>query len=332
MPIFSQEFFALPIHKALGALLLTSALALSGCSKPEQTDNRSTRITLTPAVPVSEQIDELPPILDTNSAALEKPLTDAVAEPALSSSNNGMLAIIIDDIGYNQDTGLRAAKLASTITLSVLPFSPNGSTLAETGVANGKEIMLHAPMSTINPRPLDKGGLTENMAKEEFVNTLFASLDTLTDVRGVNNHMGSLLTQKDKQMHWLMDALKSRAMYFVDSRTIANSRAYEVAQATDIPSAKRDIFLDNERSEDAIARQLRQAIKHARLHGQAIAIGHPYPETMNVLETLLPQMAAEQNVSLVRVSEIVERPPAALITMSKTQKEDADAASAAAPL
>ncbi len=300
--------FLMLCNKRLAILSLAFSVGLlSSCSKPESSDTYNT--TFIPAQPISEQVDELPPSVDEPAPSNVKP------QPEAQKINGPRLAIIIDDIGYNQDTGLRAANLPATITLSVLPFSPNGANLAKMADANGKEIMLHAPMSTITARKLDAGGLDEHMNRQEFIKTLNDSLNTLTMVRGVNNHMGSLLTQKEKQMHWLMDALKARSLYFIDSRTSPDSLAYEVAQAQDIPSGKRDVFLDNDRSIEAITAQLREALSDAQKHGHAVAIGHPYPETMTVLENLLPTLAAEQKVTLVRASEIVDHPPNTLLSM-----------------
>ncbi len=287
--------------------VVISAGLSSSCSKSEPDQNSA--VNFVPAQPVSEQIDELTPRLDEPAQINPTP----PIEPA--AIGGPKLAIIIDDIGYNEDTGLRAAKLPSTITLSVLPFSPNGASLAKIASANDKEIMLHAPMSTISARPLDPGGLNEHMDRKEFVKTLNHSLDALDMISGVNNHMGSLLTQKEKQMRWLMDTLKAHSLYFIDSRTSPDSLAYEVAQAEDLPSSKRDVFLDNDRSVEAITARLKEALNDAQKHGHAVAIGHPYAETLTVLENVLPALAAEKNITLVRASAIVDRPQTTLLSM-----------------
>lgn len=214
------------------------------------------------------------------------------------------LAIIIDDIGYNAVLGRRAADLQGAYTLAVLPLTPHTHELAVRGHRQGKEVMLHAPMSNTRDLPLGKGGLTSGMSRTEFITTLRASLADIPHLRGVNNHMGSQLTQEPEAMGWLMGELAERQLYFVDSRTSAQSQALNVARRYKIPSTKRDIFLDNTRDIEQIQQQLLKAIKLAQKSGSAIAIGHPYPETLAVLEQA-EAVFTSHHVNLVSVSELL---------------------------
>lgn len=214
------------------------------------------------------------------------------------------LAIIIDDIGYNLSLGQRSAELPGNFTLSVLPFTPHGAELAELGHERGKEIMLHAPMSNERNLPLGKGGLTQGMTQDEFIGVLRADLASVPHVRGLNNHMGSLLTQQAQPMSWVMAELKARQLYFVDSRTSPKTRALDMAEQLGVPSRKRDVFLDDERQVDKIRAQLELALHKARLQGSAVAIGHPYPSTLKVLADIQPLLAAA-GVQLVPASALM---------------------------
>lgn len=218
------------------------------------------------------------------------------------------LAIIIDDIGYNQALGVRAASLPGAFTLAVLPFTPHGQQIAELAHQHSKEIMLHAPMSNERQLALGKGGLVESMDRASFVRTLNEDLASVPYVKGVNNHMGSLLTQKAEPMAWLMDELKRRKLYFVDSRTTAKTQALFAAERAQLPSRKRDVFLDDERDSAKILAQLKLALAKARASGSAIAIGHPYPETLAVLEQL-SSLLVEYQVELVSVSALLPHMP-----------------------
>lgn len=229
-----------------------------------------------------------------------------LSQPAYAQ---GRLAIIIDDIGYNLDLGRRTADLPGDFTLAVLPFTPHGSELAGRAYQRGKEIMLHAPMSNHHQYPLGRGGLVSGMPRAEFLAVLRQNLANIPHVQGVNNHMGSQLTEQVEPMGWLMEELKRRGLYFVDSRTSAQTRALIVAEAIQLPSRKRDVFLDNERSLDNIRYQLRRAVKLAQQQGSAIAIGHPYPETLAELEQLQPLLDQFQ-VRLVKASELMPIPGA----------------------
>src|SRR5690554_5260403 len=223
---------------------------------------------------------------------------------AHSAHAKAQLAIIIDDIGYNAALGSRAAELDGPFTLAVLPLTPHTHQLADYGYQRGKEIMLHLPMSNIKAMPLGKGGLESGMSHAQFLTQLRASLEDIPHLLGVNNHMGSRLTQESEAMDWLMRELAQRQLYFIDSRTTANTRALSTARSYQIPSDRRDVFLDNTRTSSSIQAQLLKAIALAQKRGHAIAIGHPYPETLAVLEQA-GSLFDHYDVELVPVSQLL---------------------------
>lgn len=216
----------------------------------------------------------------------------------------GHLAVIIDDIGYNLALGKRTVDLSGDFTLAVLPFTPHGIELAERAHRRGKEIMLHAPMSNRHNYPLGRGGLMSGMQRAEFLAVLRQNIANVPHIKGVNNHMGSLLTEQVEPMRWLMEELKNRQLYFVDSRTSAQTQALIMAEKIQLPSRRRDVFLDDERSSSKIKYQLIRALKLARQRGSAIAIGHPYPETLAELERLQP-LLEQYDVQLVKASQLM---------------------------
>lgn len=227
--------------------------------------------------------------------------------PGKTSAQPAQLAIIIDDLGYNLSMGRRTLDLPGAITVAVLPFTPHGRELAAYAHRRGKEIMLHAPMSNHHQYPLGRGGLRSGMDKHEFLAVLRHNLADIPYVQGVNNHMGSQLTEQAEPMGWLMAELKHRQLYFVDSRTSAQTQALNQAQAIGLPSLKRDVFLDDKRDQQLIHQQLLRALEKAQQQGLAVAIGHPYPETLRVLEQL-PALLDSYQVELVAVSALMPKP------------------------
>lgn len=230
-----------------------------------------------------------------------------------STHADARLAIIIDDIGYNQNQSARAARLKGKFTLAVLPFTPHGLSSAQLAHKSGKELMLHLPMSAINHQALGKGALVSGMEKATYLNIIHQDLASVPHIKGVNNHMGSRLTQEAEPMEWLMTELRTRGLYFVDSRTSAQTKAYEIAKKQQVPSLQRDVFLDDNNDPIAIEAELKRAIKLARERGSAIAIGHPYSATLDVLERI-EFLLQKQEVSMVYVSELLlktanPRPP-----------------------
>lgn len=216
------------------------------------------------------------------------------------------LALIIDDLGDRWDYGQRVLALPGAVTCAILPGTPFGSRIARLASDAGRDVMLHQPMEALEPAELGAGGLDSHMSREQFLQTLRANLDALPQVRGVNNHMGSSLTRNTEAMVWMMEELRRRGgLYFVDSRTIGDSVARRVARHEGIATVGRDVFLDHVRTTAAIEKQLIEAMKLARARGRAVAIGHPYPETLTVLEAALPRLE-QYGVNLVSVSQLLE--------------------------
>lgn len=215
------------------------------------------------------------------------------------------IAIIIDDLGYSQSRGLEALGLPGNITYAILPKAPHSQHLLRKANQLDKEIILHLPMQTLHRIGLDPGGLRSDMQRQEFFRTLFGNLETLPAIVGVNNHMGSLLTANHLAMDWLMQGIKAQGnLFFIDSLTNPKSLAGRMARKQGIPTATRDIFLDNDRSVEAINRQFDQLLALAKRKGQAIAIGHPHPQTLEVLRQRLESLP-QSAVSLVKVSTLL---------------------------
>lgn len=234
-------------------------------------------------------------------------LDSATAETAVAHTNT-RIVIIIDDLGHSLRRGMQALELPGAVTYAVIPFTAHGRQLANAAFDAGKEVMLHAPMSTLEKTPLDAGGLTSELSREEFNTALLAALENIPHVRGVNNHMGSDLTTRRQQMAWLMRELRWQDLYFVDSRTNKETVAATVAAEFKVPHLSRHVFLDNERSLEAIAERFEVLLAKARDEGLAVAIGHPYPETIEFLTTTLPVLSS-QGVRLVSVSDALALNP-----------------------
>lgn len=214
------------------------------------------------------------------------------------------VAIIIDDIGISLEKGQRAIQLPGNVTYALLPYARHSITLANQANEKGKEIMLHMPMENILDKPIDAGGLTHHLNKVEFQLTLNQAIDRIPHITGINNHMGSYLTQRSEQMGWFMDEVKQRKLFFIDSRTTPKTLAATIAREKRIPETSRDIFLDNTQTFEHIDRAFQRLLKLAHSNGYAIAIGHPYDTTLAYLEMALPKLDS-QNIELLPASSIL---------------------------
>ncbi|UAW98615.1 divergent polysaccharide deacetylase family protein [Halopseudomonas nanhaiensis] len=244
------------------------------------------------------------------SAVTVPPEAPAVAAQASPVAGPPALAIIIDDVGHGYAVGHRLITLPFPLALAILPFTPSGQRLATEAAEAGHTVMLHLPMENLAGSSPGPGGLHAAMSPTEFRQTLDAALDNLPAVRGVNNHMGSLLTTLRPQMDWVMQELAERGLFFVDSRTQAATQAAFAAQARGLPNLSRDVFLDNVRTPQAMEAALQVALEKARQQGYAVIIAHPYPETLMFLESRIAQVPQRDGVQLVPLESLLGRPPA----------------------
>ncbi|WCN10679.1 divergent polysaccharide deacetylase family protein [Marinomonas mediterranea] len=214
------------------------------------------------------------------------------------------ISIIIDDLGYNRRGMESSLNLPVEVALAILPHTPFGKKTALKSIEQNRVTLLHAPMENQRELKLGPGGLYASMGEEEFKSVLRDDLASLPGIKGVNNHMGSLLTTDSQAMNWVMQVIGDRSLFFVDSVTSADSVAYTMALRHSINTTKRDVFLDNIRSEKKIEQQFLKLIQLAHQNGHAIAIGHPYPETMAYLSKRLADLS-KLSVRLVPIDELM---------------------------
>lgn len=217
-----------------------------------------------------------------------------------------LVAIIIDDIGYDRHIAAQFIELKVPLTLSMLPYGPFSQQIATQARAKGHEIMLHLPMEpneypAVKPGP---GALLANMSPDELLDQLGRNLDQFPDLKGVNNHMGSRISTSSQQMRQIFSILKKRGLYYIDSRTTAETVALPSAQLLQLPFAERDIFIDHLDDPEFIRSQLFRLIKRAQRQGYAVGIAHPHPTTHEILNAFIPRLKAE--VALVPASEVVQ--------------------------
>lgn len=219
------------------------------------------------------------------------------------------IAILIDDMGDNRPLGERALALKGAVSYAFLPHTAHAPEMAREANALGRDVLLHAPMeSEASLQLMGKGALTTGMSEAELREQLRINLQSIPYVQGFNNHMGSVLTRDRQRMQWLFEEVKGSPLFFVDSRTTAESVALPEARRLGVPSVGRDIFLDHVDSEQAVDEQFDRLLKIARQRGYALAIGHPKRNTLAVLEKRLNALAREQ-VELVPVSMLTGNSP-----------------------
>ncbi|MEM7124194.1 MAG: divergent polysaccharide deacetylase family protein [Pseudomonadota bacterium] len=218
-----------------------------------------------------------------------------------------VIAIVIDDLGLNRRQTAAITALPGPLTMAFIPYAGDLAGQTAAARASGHEIFLHLPMEPIdgnkNPGP---NALLASLSDAELQARLVDNLDRFTGYVGVNNHMGSRLTQDGGAMAIVMAELKHRDLMFLDSVTIGRSIAHHTAVTFGVPSAERDVFLDNVPDVPSIMRQLAALEAVANRRGYAIAIGHPHQATVAALAQWLPD-AVSRGFRIVPASEIIMR-------------------------
>ena len=214
------------------------------------------------------------------------------------------LAIVLDDAGSSVEVVAEVARLPRAVAVAVLPNAARSAEVARALGAQGREVLLHMPMEPIayhGPGP-GEGAVEVGLPDAEIRSRVERALQVVSCARGVNNHMGSRATADLAAMRAVMDVLRPRGLFFLDSRTTADTVAEAAARAAGVPSLHRDVFLDVVADRQAIVRALDQAAARAQATGAAVAIGHVHPLTIEVLDQELPRI--EREVRLVRPSAL----------------------------
>jgi polysaccharide deacetylase 2 family uncharacterized protein YibQ len=216
-------------------------------------------------------------------------------------------AIVIDDLGPDLEAAASFCRLEMPITLAVLPYQRYSRQVVLEAARCGKEVILHMPMEprgypAVNP---GAGSLLLEMDRETLQAEVAQQLDALPGCVGVSNHMGSLFTEEEEPMRWVLSVLAERNLFFLDSLTTPHSAAWRAAVSVGVTVAQRTHFLDEDRNEDAIVRRLCGLVDSAVRQGAAIGIAHAYAETL----AALPKVAAAfeaKGVRLVPVSQLLD--------------------------
>ncbi|MEX5339888.1 divergent polysaccharide deacetylase family protein [Pseudomonas sp. I2] len=227
-------------------------------------------------------------------------LSCLLAGVAHAAPAKAYMSIIIDDLGQSIERDNRTLALPGPVTLAIMPDTPHATDFARQAHKAGKTVILHMPMDpATGPYAWHPGTPIEELARR-----LDAALAKVPFAAGINNHMGSRMTAHREPMAWLMSELQRRHLFFVDSRTSAATVAAAEAQAQGLAHVSRDVFLDDVRTSEAIAGQLRQGIELARKQGSAVLIGHPYPQTLEVLEKEMPRLRS-QGIELIGLEQMI---------------------------
>jgi polysaccharide deacetylase 2 family uncharacterized protein YibQ len=217
-------------------------------------------------------------------------------------------AIIIDDIGYVPATADSLMNLGIPVTLSILPNRPYSTEIALRAKQRNFEVMMHLPMEPISYPDTDpgRGKILVGQNKNTQQQRVEENISSIPYVRGVNNHMGSRAMTDVQTVQNVLEVIKKRGLFFIDSRTTADTIGYTIAENMNIPAGQRSVFLDSTDKADIqySIEKLREVILRSKLQGSCIAVGHPSRETIEAIRRMIDEFRAE-GIVLVFASELV---------------------------
>ncbi len=219
------------------------------------------------------------------------------------------VALVIDDIGENYRTFKELQALGVPITYAILPFQTCSVKIADAIRASGcGEIILHLPLEPWHSEnhSINHGTLRTDMTREVLLGQLEKNIKAVPHIAGVSNHMGSKFTEDRDKMGLLLETLKEKELYFLDSRTSKKTVGYGLAREMLLKTARRDLFLDSTHDQHFVETQLQKILPLAqRKGGKLVIIGHPHQYTISALKQYLPALK-QQGVAVVPLSELVQ--------------------------
>ena len=229
-------------------------------------------------------------LLTRSSEIKNQERTEAVKD--IDQDTLGVIVLVIDDFGYRNDNISDGfLNLSIPITCAIIPGHTASKKFAEKAVSYGKEVIIHMPMESENYSPgEDEYKLLTSMTSELLENKLIQAFESLPEAIGMNNHQGSKATSDSKTMTVLASVLKDRGKYFIDSRTSSLTIGEKTMISFGVPTARRNIFLDNNNDLDRIEEQMNKLANSAKKNGVAVGLGHARKNTLSVIEKVVPDL------------------------------------------
>lgn len=228
----------------------------------------------------------------------------AMAEPV-------RVAIVIDDLGFQDHRDLAILALDRRLTAAIIPEAPSASRLARKAASEQREVLIHLPLPGLHQDDCQSvlTCIYEDWSMARVEQALLAALGRVEGAIGINNHQGSRFTADPMAVARLVAGIerisrqREQPLLVLDSRTVPGSLFEERARQSGLPAGRRHVFLDHSDEPEDIEQAWQALIEMARRRGSAIAIAHPRPNTIEFLSNALPELAA-LGVELVPISEL----------------------------
>lgn len=275
--------------------------------------------------PEIQKVAKVPdePLKVTKKVPPKKPIAEQSVPPVVSKPKKnfsqvppnkeepvpfqGRIAIIIDDWGYSLESCRALQEIKSPVAVAILPGLKHSKQIATCAHTNKKDVMLHLPMEPhqMSETYPENYIIETSMSRKKIQAILEKSLESVPFVTGVNNHMGSKVTENERAMKIIYGELSKRDLFFVDSFVTSKSICSDLAKKIDVRFARRDIFLDNENNRAYIEQQFKELAREAKQKGRAIAIGHDRRLTLQIIKEQT-DILEKQGFRIVSVKDLLK--------------------------
>lgn len=224
----------------------------------------------------------------------------------------GLVAFVIDDWGYNRRNIDLVFQIERPLTLSILPNLYYTDYIAEAVRKKGDmyDMILHLPLESKGRAAAETTTICCDMSEVQIISILQDNIKDIPGIVGVSSHQGSKATENEKVIRVILNELKKRDLFFLDSLTTPNSVCPAIAKEIGIKCAQRDVFLDltdqtdSENFEAYIRGQIRELASIAIAEGRAIGVGHNKRATLEVIRDIIPELEKE-GIKIVPLKELV---------------------------
>jgi polysaccharide deacetylase 2 family uncharacterized protein YibQ len=215
------------------------------------------------------------------------------------------VVFVIDDAGHNLLELESFLRFPGPLTIAVLPGLPHSAEAARRARSAGKEVILHQPMEAVGGQDPGPGAIHSGMDAEEILAVLRQNIEEIGPVVGMNNHQGSKITADRQMMETVLAFCRKQGIYFLDSKTTAESAVPALAKDLGIKIGERDIFIDNSQDRPSMSRFIKDGLAVAERAGRAIMIGHAWSPELAPLLAELYQGFIDQGYALATASDVI---------------------------
>lgn len=244
------------------------------------------------------------PLEETNDTDTFIAAAETVQPAAISDLP--AVVIIMKGLGLSASTTEAALQLPTEVTFGFSPYAPSLVRWSKIAHQQGREFLLQVPMETYDTRTNNPGpyALMSASPKEDNITRLKMLLSLTNNYEGIYSDQNEKFSHNIASIRPILKELKKMGVYYVYGNGYSNHTMIQTADDIDYPMLISDMVIDSDISVEGINDGIKKMVNLAKRKGYVVAMAHPYPMTIRILEQWLPD-ASEQGVRVMPVSALL---------------------------